>query len=86
MSNARSGEDALRLREEKYDLVLLDMNMPGMGGMAACRAIREQWDVAIVVLTVRTRKKTRSRRWMRAPTIMSKPFGVRNCWRASAPP
>ncbi len=54
INDARSGEDALqKLREEKYDLVLLDMNMPGMGGMAACRAIREQWDVAIVVLTVR---------------------------------
>lgn len=54
INDARSGEDAIeKLREEKYDLVLLDMNMPGMGGMAACRAIREQWDVAIVVLTVR---------------------------------
>ena len=54
INDARSGEDAIeKLREEKYDLVLLDMNMPGMGGMAACRAISEQWDVAIVVLTVR---------------------------------
>jgi len=54
VNDARSGEEALeRLREERYDLVLLDMNMPGMGGMAACRAIREQWDVGIVVLTVR---------------------------------
>ena len=58
INDARSGEDALeRLREEKYDLVLLDMNMPGMGGMAACRAIREQWDVAIVVLTVRNTER-----------------------------
>ena len=58
INDARSGEDALeRLREEKYDLVLLDMNMPGMGGMAACRAIREQWDVAIVVLTVRNMER-----------------------------
>jgi two-component system KDP operon response regulator KdpE len=58
INDARSGEDALeRLGEEKYDLVLLDMNMPGMGGMAACRAIREQWDVAIVVLTVRNTER-----------------------------
>ena len=27
---------------------------PGMGGLATCRAIREQWDVAIVALTVRS--------------------------------
>ena len=55
VDDAPSGEIALeKLREERYDLVLLDMNMPGMGGMATCRAIREQWDVAIVVLTVRS--------------------------------
>ena len=29
------------------------MNMPGMGGLAACRAIRRDSDVAIVMLTVR---------------------------------
>jgi two-component system, OmpR family, KDP operon response regulator KdpE len=58
VNDARSGEDALeRLRQERYDLVLLDMNMPGMGGMAACREIREQWDVAIVVLTVRNAER-----------------------------
>ena len=55
VDDAPSGEIALeKLREERYDLVLLDMNMPGMGGLATCRAIREQWDVAIVVLTVRS--------------------------------
>jgi two-component system, OmpR family, KDP operon response regulator KdpE len=55
INDAPSGEIALeRLREERYDLVLLDMNMPGMGGMATCRVIREHWDVAIVVLTVRS--------------------------------
>ena len=54
VADARSGEDALlRLREDRFDLVLLDMNMPGMGGMAACRDIRAGWDIAIIVLTVR---------------------------------
>jgi two-component system KDP operon response regulator KdpE len=33
--------------------VLLDINMPGMGGLAACRAIRADANVAIIMLTVR---------------------------------
>lgn len=36
VSDAASGEEALEaLREGKPDLVLLDLNMPGMGGLAA---------------------------------------------------
>ena len=51
---ARSGEAALlQLREFLPDLVLLDLNMPGMGGLETCRAIRETSDVPIVILTVR---------------------------------
>jgi len=37
----QSGEEALDLlRERTVDLILLDMNMPGMGGLETCRAIR----------------------------------------------
>jgi two-component system KDP operon response regulator KdpE len=51
---ARSGEEALEvLRKERPDLVLLDVNMPGMGGLAACREIRDKSDIAIIMLTVR---------------------------------
>lgn len=54
VGDARSGEEALeRLRSETYDLVLLDMNMPGMGGMETCRVIRSQSDMAVIMLTVR---------------------------------
>ena len=54
VADARSGEDALeRLREGKYDLVLLDMNMQGMDGIETCRLIRSNSDIAIVMLTVR---------------------------------
>lgn len=54
VADARSGEDALeRLREGKYDLVLLDMNMQGMDGIETCRLIRANSDIAIVMLTVR---------------------------------
>jgi two-component system KDP operon response regulator KdpE len=51
---ARSGEGALeKLREFLPDLVLLDLNMPGMGGLETCRTIRATSDVPIIVLTVR---------------------------------
>ena len=58
VNDARSGEEALeKLRAERFDLVLLDMNMPGMGGMEACRAIRSQSDVPIVILSIRNNEK-----------------------------
>jgi two-component system, OmpR family, KDP operon response regulator KdpE len=54
VTDARSGEEALeKLRTDRQDLVLLDMNMPGMGGLEACRRIRATSEVAIIMLTVR---------------------------------
>lgn len=54
VADAASGEEALELlNTTPPDLVLLDLNMPGMGGLAACQAIRETSDAAIIVLTVR---------------------------------
>jgi two-component system, OmpR family, KDP operon response regulator KdpE len=54
VEDATTGETALeRLRERRFDLVLLDINMPGMGGVETCRAIRQHSDIAIIMLTVR---------------------------------
>ena len=53
LGDARTGEEGLEeLRSAAYDLVLLDMNMPGMGGIETCRLIRSGSDVAIIMLTV----------------------------------
>jgi two-component system KDP operon response regulator KdpE len=53
VDDAKTGEEALhKIREYRPDLVLLDINMPGMGGLAACRAMRADPNVAIVMLTV----------------------------------
>ena len=54
IDDAKTGEEALvKLRDFRPDLVLLDMNMPGMGGLAACRAIRSDSNAGIIILTVR---------------------------------
>src|SRR5215831_15288497 len=54
VTEARNGESALeRLRSADYDLVLLDLNMPGINGLETCRAIRARSETGIVVLTVR---------------------------------
>jgi two-component system KDP operon response regulator KdpE len=54
VDDAKTGEVALeKLRDERFHLVLLDMNMPGIGGLETCRAIRSQSEIAIIMLTVR---------------------------------
>ncbi len=77
VSDAASGEEALEaLREGKPDLVLLDLNMPGMGGLAACRAIREGSEAAIIVLTVRDAEKDKVEALdAGADDYVTKPFG-----------
>jgi len=54
IDDAKSGDLALeKVRDQRFDLILLDMNMPGMGGLETCRIMREQSEVAIIMLTVR---------------------------------
>jgi two-component system KDP operon response regulator KdpE len=54
ITEAKSGEEGIEsVRKERPDLVLLDMNMPGMGGIEACREIRRASDAPIIMLTVR---------------------------------
>jgi two-component system KDP operon response regulator KdpE len=53
VEDAKTGEEALdKVRIFRPDLVLLDINMPGMGGLAACRSIRADSNIAIIMLTV----------------------------------
>jgi two-component system, OmpR family, KDP operon response regulator KdpE len=54
VAEARSGEEALeKLRDERFDLVLLDVNLPGISGIETCRKIRGFSDVHIMMVTVR---------------------------------
>ena len=75
---ARTGEDALdRIPEEMPNLVLLDMNMPGLGGLETCRQIRAQSEIAVIMLTVRDREEDKiSALDAGADDYVTKPFGI----------
>lgn len=48
------GRDALmRLREAHYDLVVLDLMLPGLDGLSLCREVRRQSDVPIIMTTAK---------------------------------
>ncbi|MCK5793457.1 MAG: response regulator, partial [Anaerolineales bacterium] len=40
-------------RQEKPDLIVLDLMLPGMDGLDVCRTIRKESDVPIIMLTAR---------------------------------
>jgi DNA-binding response OmpR family regulator len=51
---AGDGTTALaQARHERPDLVVLDLNLPGMDGLDVCRALRCESDVPIIMLTAR---------------------------------
>jgi two-component system KDP operon response regulator KdpE len=54
IDEAQTGEEAVAiLAGREFDLVLLDVNMPGMGGVATCREIRAHLPkIGIVMVTV----------------------------------
>ena len=42
------------LKATRYDLVLLDIMLPGLSGYDICRTIRDEIDVPILMVTART--------------------------------
>ena len=51
---AYNGEDALELaKNNEYDIILLDVMLPGLSGFDVCQAIREFSDVPIIMLTAK---------------------------------
>ncbi len=75
---ARNGEEALEsLRNTPPDLILLDVNMPGMDGLAACREIRRSSAVPIIMLTVREAERDKVAALdAGADDYVVKPFGM----------
>jgi len=80
VSEASNGEEALAtLQNLRFDLVLLDINMPGIGGIEACRRIRDASPHAgILMITVRDIDEDKVRGLEAgADDYITKPFKLR---------
>lgn len=83
VAEAATGEQALALlraaNPSTYDAVLLDMNMPGMGGMLTCREIRRLSPrLPILMLTIRDNQDDKVEALdSGADDYVTKPFHVR---------
>jgi len=76
---ASRGDDGLRLaREQKPDLILLDVMLPGIDGIQVCRMLRRDSDVPIIMLTALGGESDRVAGLdTGADDYMPKPFGMR---------
>jgi two-component system KDP operon response regulator KdpE len=75
---AADGTEALKLADEDvFDLVLLDITMPGPDGFEVCQALRRTSTVPIIVLSARGQEKDKVKALdLGADDYITKPFGV----------
>jgi DNA-binding response OmpR family regulator len=76
---ALDGREALeRLRDNNFDLVVLDVMLPRMDGFDVCRAIRSRSTVPIIMLTAKTEETDKVLGLeLGADDYITKPFSVR---------
>jgi len=78
---ARSGEEGLELSRRGADLILLDLNLPGMDGLEVCRLIRRQSSTAhvpIIIISARAEEMDRVLGLeMGADDYVVKPFSLK---------
>lgn len=78
ISRAQDGEQALRLASSAaFDAIVLDVDMPGMDGVAVCRRLREVSAVPIVFLSAYARTDDRIRGLMAGgDDYIGKPYSL----------
>jgi DNA-binding response OmpR family regulator len=76
---ALDGREALdRLRDDNFDLVVLDVMLPRMDGFDVCRAIRSRSTVPIIMLTAKTEESDKVNGLeLGADDYITKPFSIR---------
>lgn len=75
---ANNGETALEIMKDwSPDLVITDVSMPNMDGLALCRELRMRSDVPIVVLSVKEDERTKVKALdLGADDYVTKPFSL----------
>lgn len=74
---AEGAEEALGKLSQQPDLILLDINMPGMDGLSFCRSIRDYMTCPILFLTANTSDKDKVRGFSAGgDDYIVKPFSV----------
>ncbi len=78
VSDARTGEEALDdLRREAPDVILLDLKMPGIGGLETCRLIRAGSEVPILIVSARNTEQEKVEVLESgADDYLTKPIGI----------
>jgi phosphate regulon transcriptional regulator PhoB len=82
IEEARSGDEALRMmRERPYQLVLLDLMLPGLSGMEVCRIVKKDPETAHIPIIMLTARSEEMDKVMGLETgaddYITKPFSVR---------
>jgi two-component system KDP operon response regulator KdpE len=75
---AGDGGEALKLAAERpFDLLILDIGLPGPNGLEVLAAIRRTMEVPVIMLSVRARESDKVRALdLGADDYLTKPFGV----------
>lgn len=78
IETAGDGTEALKkAAEDHFELVLLDITMPGPDGFAVCQALRQQSAVPIIMLSARGQEKDKVKALdLGADDYITKPFGI----------
>jgi len=78
VTDAANGlEGVERVREYSPDLIILDINMPGMDGFEVCSYVRQFSDAAIIMLTASGHEGDKIRALdLGADDYLTKPFGI----------
>lgn len=73
-----NGIDALeKIQKNKYDLIILDIMLPGLNGIEVCRKVRESYNMPIIMLTAKSDVKDRVKGLdMGANDYLTKPFAI----------